>query len=258
MTPQKYIFSKMHEIEGYIDPLDALVFCTLLSAQSKAREKGALFEIGVYFGRSLFLLDLLRDSNERILGADLFITFQEEFGSEYQKRTLLSSAQSLGARIGPEDLLEGDSTKLEPSYILERIGRARFVHLDGGHLTEHVSADARLSAQVLTDSGIICFDDFFNPEWPEVTTAAVEFLQSQSSLVPILITNKKLYVCPIDAAADYRGVLKNAPQLRKFNSHEKRFLHEPIVVLGHPLSRRVLYEGLSRTPLRNLSRHLYI
>ena len=49
-----YIFRRMKTVKGYLDPVDALMISTILIAQSKAKLKGGVAEIGVYFGRSFY------------------------------------------------------------------------------------------------------------------------------------------------------------------------------------------------------------
>lgn len=248
----------MHNVEGYIDPLDALIFCELISTQTNSGHKGALFEIGVYYGRSFFLLDLLRRDDEGLLGVDIFRTHEDQFGRGHQKKKVIETAIELGARAGEINLLEGDSSKLEYSDILARLGKVRFVHIDGGHLTEHVLADSLLSAEIISNEGIICFDDFFNTEWPEVTTACLEFLKSQKELVPFLISDKKLYVCPNASAEGYRKEISLSSRLETFHRNDRVLLDQPVTVLSHPIHRRIIYEAVSKTPLRGLTRHLYL
>lgn len=257
MTPETYIFKKMHSVQGYIDPLDALAFTQLLQDQSNAGHDGALFEIGVYYGRSLMLLDILRQPGEALLGADLFLTDVDRFGAGHQKKTLLSRAAALERNIDETNLLEGDSTKLTPDAIQERIGKARFVHVDGGHLTKHVLSDAKLATDLLSDQGIICFDDFFNTRWPDVTTACLQYLQDQNALVPFLITDKKLYVCPSAHAARYRSSLKASSKLARFYQHDRALLEDDVITIGHPAARRVAFELITKTPLRFLSSKIY-
>ncbi len=258
MLPFDYIFKDMNAIEGYIDPLDALVFCALAQFQTAQQHEGSFFEIGVYYGRSFFLLDLLRGATEGLLGADVFLTDQDKFGPGHQKRMILNTARTLGSAVTQDNLLEGDSTALSPSEVLSRVGTCRFVHVDGGHLSKHVKADSTLSADIITPDGIICFDDFFNTDWPEVTTAVLEYLQSQEVLVPFLMTDKKLYACPADAAFSYRSALQHAPSLRKFKRFKKKLLTHPVWVLHHPIGRRIAFEMASKTPLRGLSRQIYV
>jgi hypothetical protein len=62
----KYITSKMHTISGYLTQSDARIWQILMEAQSSRAIIGNLAEIGIYFGRSFFLLDMLRQDGEYI------------------------------------------------------------------------------------------------------------------------------------------------------------------------------------------------
>ena len=47
-STRDYIFRRMKTVKGYLDPVDALMISTILIAQSKAKLKGGVAEIGVY------------------------------------------------------------------------------------------------------------------------------------------------------------------------------------------------------------------
>lgn len=57
-------------MKGYLDPADALVFFSILEGQRRAGMSGGLAEIGIYYGRSFFLLKKLAKEGERVLGID--------------------------------------------------------------------------------------------------------------------------------------------------------------------------------------------
>ena len=69
---RKFIFHDLQTIEGYIDPPDALVFLSLLQGQKDRSLGGAIAEIGVFYGRSYFLLRKISGIDEKILAIDLF------------------------------------------------------------------------------------------------------------------------------------------------------------------------------------------
>lgn len=69
---RRFIFQDLRSVEGYIDPPDALVFKALLQAQTRNHLQGGMAEIGVYYGRSYFLLRRFAQTKEKVLGVDLF------------------------------------------------------------------------------------------------------------------------------------------------------------------------------------------
>ena len=69
---RKFIFHDLRTINGYIDPPDALVFLSILESQQERDLKGGLAEIGVFFGRSYFLMRKITAPEEKVLAIDLF------------------------------------------------------------------------------------------------------------------------------------------------------------------------------------------
>ena len=61
----KTFISETHSaIEGWFFPLDQVAFTELLMMQSQLEVRGDLVEVGVYHGKSLVLLSLLKNSEE--------------------------------------------------------------------------------------------------------------------------------------------------------------------------------------------------
>src|SRR5882762_10482874 len=69
---RKFIFHDLRSIDGYIDPPDALVFLSILESQQQQSLKGGVAEIGVFFGRSYFLMRKITSPEEKVLAIDLF------------------------------------------------------------------------------------------------------------------------------------------------------------------------------------------
>lgn len=69
---RKFIFHDLRSVEGYIDPPDALVYLSILEWQKQNNLDGGIAEIGIYFGRSYFLLKKIVGPDASVLGIDLF------------------------------------------------------------------------------------------------------------------------------------------------------------------------------------------
>jgi hypothetical protein len=55
-----------------MNPSDALLFAAVAAGQTADGIKGSLAEIGVFFGRSFFLLAKMASDSEKALALDLF------------------------------------------------------------------------------------------------------------------------------------------------------------------------------------------
>ncbi len=168
-------------------PLEsALTWSALLTAQKANRVTGDMLEIGVEFGTSAFLLlDAMREE-EHLTLIDLVRTAEWDAGCSgpYRDRTNYT-------------FIEGNSHAVDPAVLPSG---CRWIHVDGGHLYEHVTKDLELTADRLSEDGILVLDDFFEIRWPDVTAAFVEFLRTDSRLRPFMLVNRKVY-CSRSAAS---------------------------------------------------------
>ncbi len=258
LDDRHFIFGQLRSVEGYIDPPDALVFKALLRAQTRDGHKGGLAEIGIYYGRSFFLLRKFAQADERVLGVDLFDLDPPQDGSLDQYERLLENGRRLGFEIDEALILKADSTRLSPADITSKTGPVRFFSIDGGHNLHHVLADARLAMEVIAPHGVIVFDDTFNPAWPEVTVGVADFLRTHGhSLACFAMTKYKTYVCQRDFHAFYAGVIAGDHDLQVLAHVQTQFLGSTVTHLHNPMRRRVMYELMVRSGLGGFSERIY-
>ncbi|WP_112321016.1 class I SAM-dependent methyltransferase [Oceanibium sediminis] len=250
-----YIFSQMHRIPGYLDPGDALILRAVLTHQNASGYAGGAAEIGIYYGRSWFLIRQMLRDGEKALAMDLF---DMDAAGQSQMGAFLDHGQTLGIPVLPEQVLQADSATLSAGDILARTGPVRLFSVDGGHRLAHVKNDADLAHDCLSGEGVIVFDDFFNPEWPEVSAAVIDFLRSsRGALRPFAVSQKKLYVARARHCAEYSAAMDRAPGLRRMGRVPVSFFGHDALRIRHPLWRRAAYEGLSRLGLGRVSALLY-
>ena len=258
ISDRKFIFHDLQKIEGYIDPPDALVFTVLLQAQQKRSLIGGVAEIGVFYGRSYFLLRKLVGDEGKVLAVDLFDLDAVDGGASRQYENFLDNGKRLNMTVDEELVIEGDSTQLDADRVLEKIGRVRFFSIDGGHMLHHVLSDSKLAMDVLADHGIIVFDDTFNPQWPEVTVGVADFLRAKGDrFSAFCMTKYKTYVCRRDYHDMYENIVNNAPELAAFDHVETEFLGARVTRLHNPMRRRMMYELMVRSGLTNFSERIY-
>ena len=250
----------MSSVKGYLGPVDALAISSVLIEQTKRGYAGGVAEIGVFYGRSFFLMAKLLAAGEKALAADLFdIDASASCEKSGQLRKFLENAAILGVPVDERDVFVGPSGALSPLQITVRAGPIRFFSVDGGHELHHVIEDGDLARNTLAPHGVICFDDFCNPEWSEVTLGVFDFLRKHKDFLPFAITEKKAYVCRRGYEGFYREAVLGSELLASFPKSVTRMLgHEPIFVSHPMLPQRLPYELLSRFGLGRLSERLYL
>lgn len=257
VSDRKFIFHDLQKIEGYIDPPDALVFTALLNAQQDQHLAGGVAEIGVYYGRSYFLLRKAVGEHGNVLAVDLF-DLEDADGECRQYERFVENGRRLGLKVDEELVIRGDSTVLSPADVLDKIGRVRFFSIDGGHMLQHVLADSRLAMDVLAEHGVIAFDDTFNPQWPEVTVGVSDFLREQGDdFTNFCMTKYKTYVCRREYHDFYEEIVTRAPELFAFEHVDTEFLGAKVTRLHNPMGRRMIYELMIRSGLTNFSERIY-
>lgn len=258
MNLRKFIFSDLQTVEGYIDPPDALVFLSLLQAQTSHGLGGGIAEIGVFYGRSYYLMKKITAGAGDILAIDLFDMNENADGTPTQYQRFLENGKRLGLAVDENLIIKGDSTALTPSDITDRVGRTRFFSIDGGHMLDHVVSDTALATDTLADHGIIAFDDTFNPAWPEVTVGVADFLRERKdAFAAFCMTKYKTYVCRREFHDLYYRAVADAPDLGAFEHVETQFLGSRTVRLHNPMGRRMVYELMVHAGMRGLSERVY-
>lgn len=255
---RKFVFHDLQTVEGYIDPPDALVFLSVLQGQKDRSLGGALAEIGVFYGRSYFLLRKISGSDEKVLAIDLFNIGQTADGASAQYGRFLENGRRLGMPVDEELIIKGDSTVLKPGQLTDKIGKIRFFSIDGGHMLRHVAADSRLAMETLADHGVIAFDDTFNPAWPEVTIGVSDFLRNcGGAFSAFCMTKYKTYVCRTEFHALYAELIAKSADLAAFDHVETEFLGSKVARLHNPISRRMVYELMIRSGMSAFSERVY-
>jgi hypothetical protein len=252
-----YIFRRMKSVKGYLDPVDALMISTILAAQSKAKLSGSVAEIGVYFGRSFLLMAGLLQPGERAFAADLFDIGQHPSHESRQLRSFLASGKKLGIAIDRNLVHAGSSRELSGHDITSKAGTVRFFNIDGGHLLDDIECDAALAKQTIADYGVLCFDDFCNPEWPEVSLGVFDFLRANPQFAPFALSQKKIFICKNGYVEHYKSVIGDAPVLRKISRLEVDLLGRSVLHLRPRHIERLRYEGLARAGLGRLNALFY-
>lgn len=231
MRLDRYLRKEIHTIAGYLATIDATAISELGRFQSVNGIKGDLCEIGVHHGRLFFILAMLRQAGEKALPVDLFLDNSGNDNDVHRGRDKAFFNNCERLDVHPDDVLIGNTLELKLEDFQSRIGKARIVSVDAGHLYNEVANDLELAAGILSDDGVIIADDYFNILWPDVTTATNDFLKNRPEFAPFLITPGKFYICRRDRLETYGKFAQQIRGVQDVVSRSVEFNRTPLVAV---------------------------
>jgi len=186
-------------IGGFMHESNVAIWDSLLTAQLDGLIEGNLFEIGVFKGRSASILcQHLRPTEE------LWLVDFSDFLSEAQNN--LKALLTPGVRF---EHCKSSALWLKADLAAKR-RTFRWIHIDGDHTGEAVVNDLNLAADLLSDGGLVCVDDFFNPVYPQITAAVYAWLTTHPfELELILCGQNKAYLARPTHAHVYFAFIRN-------------------------------------------------
>lgn len=205
---QEYLTENHSKIEGWFFPNDMILFIRLLLLQFQTGITGDLCEVGVYRGKSLALMSLLRSENERALGFDLFVDDDEHVCIDNLKK--FGDFEKI-------ELYKGLTSEISNSMLEKHISSPlRFLHIDAGHEYHEVLEQLEIFAPFVSRTGIIVMDDFQDRDFPGVSGATFEFCNRfhPRRFVPFLAGGNKMYLCEPSAAILYQRSIAESEQFR--------------------------------------------
>jgi hypothetical protein len=212
---KKKAFRTLKSISGYLEPGDAAMVNTLLSAQTSFGIEGPVAEIGVHHGKLILTMMAAAHPSERAVAIDIFDdqTINTEKSGKGNLAVLKRHATRLGV-MSRLNVIARDSTLLHPHDLTDLSkGEFRMFSVDGGHSYDVVSSDMKLASSTICEGGIILADDYFNYGWPDVSYAVSKFAHSEDNPVfPFAASSSKLYLTNSDRFAQYyQEALSDAP-----------------------------------------------
>lgn len=181
---------KISKIRGRLHPATARATMFLLTAQKNKGIKGNLLEIGVLGGRHLAMMSLFANDGAKAFGIDPF----------YLEGT--SPAQVMASLTGAAcdrnvEIVKSRSDKISIDEYRSRFGPVRFMHIDGSHQYADVVKDLAIADNIVSEDGLLSFDDFLNPYWIGVTQAIFDYMKDtpETTFRPIAYCRNKLFLC---------------------------------------------------------------
>ena len=251
---RQYIFGQMQKVKGFLSPLDGLLLSSLVIYQNSQNLDGSIAEIGVYKGRSYYLLRMMLKGEERCIGMDIFE--HGDVKTPYQE--FADNGRMLGSPVDVQDIIVGDTMRMDPPDLKARHGAFRFIHIDGCHEYDYVRNDAEIADGTLAPYGVICFDDFFNPQYPDVTIAVTAFLnEHKDKYAVVAITQNKLYTCLRSHADQYKQAILSAPLLQKVSKRPTEMNGDDILWCSNARSSQIAYKLAAQMNVPTLARMVY-
>ena len=237
-----YLSAGHKTIDGWFFGLDMGAFIELYALQKKIGVSGNICEVGVWKGKSLVLMSLLREREERLICFDLFDADNEEITKDNLKK------HGYEADIDFHKGLTSDISRPQLDDIFET--PMRFLHIDAGHEYHEVLDQLHLFTPYLGDYGVVAMDDYQDREFPGIEAAVLDFAQKvrPRQFVPFLATGNKMYLCQKHVASVYQSLILRV-DLAKDACRLTRVRDFNILVLRSklPVSSEVIEQQIKKT-----------
>ena len=228
-------------IDGWLLKPDILCFWLIDLLQKMSEVRGDLCEIGVYHGKSLLLMANLRRPEEIVYGFDDFAGDKNRIVREVLE-TYAYSTERVTLTAGDTQICEAEELKSIISAPL------RLLHIDGGHTHSECLHDLLTFGSFLGDAAVIAIDDYFDREFPGISTAVAEYCRSPEghAFRPFLVGHNKLFLCKSSLVSRYqRGFLESDAFNFALGMHSMRDGDFLIPFSRYPLSRDKLEEMIA-------------
>ena len=186
-------------LSGWLHPHAAATWSCLFAFQDECGLHGDLMEIGVYKGKSAALIALHAKPRETVVLVDPML--------RREATDIMGDIGIPGEVLAIRDLSENLAGY---EQVMTRLGCFRWIHIDGQHSLRAVTADLGIAARLLAEAGVICLDDFMSPRYPQITIAALRFLDRlEGGFTLFLCGFGKGYICRTGAAPPYLEYLRD-------------------------------------------------
>lgn len=227
----RYIKSGLKSVDGWLAKYSAAFIVAISEAQRRASCAGAVGEIGVHHGKLFILLLLTASSDEKVFAIDIFEKQHLNYDhSGCGDRTIfLENVRRWAGSPARVEIIPKSSLEVDAQEILSLCGKVRLLSIDGGHTEQCTLNDLLLADATLHEQGVAIIDDYFNLEWPDVSSGVSKYLSGpRSRLKPFAISPNKVYFCDPRCAEFYRSEMRRAFTLDK----ENRMFGCPVDIYG--------------------------
>lgn len=250
MAAHRYADGAFRRVDGWLSLLDARLIHAVGAQQNDRRIVGSVGEIGVHHGRLFILLALLLKEEERAFAVDIFGDqhLNQDRSGQGDETIFRRNLARFGVPEGRVAVLRRSSLEVTWPDLAAAVGQpARLVSIDGGHTAAITANDLAIADEGLAEQGVIVLDDYFNPEFPEVSEGLCRYLLPGRPLAPFAIGDNKLFLARPAAAPAYRDFLAGAVPRRYFVRRTAMFGQELLVFrTPRQLSHRIRQTEIAR------------
>ncbi len=228
----RYVAHGRRRVAGWFSRIDAEIVSTIMLSQTSRNVKGDALEIGVHHGKTFILLKLCLHDGETAIAVDVFENQELNVGGRSGKGDrdrLEYNLKRFADGTVNTDIITTSSLDLNQSELKARTSGLRFASIDGGHWYEAVLNDLRLAAHCAGGDCVIAIDDFFNPDFPEVSAAYYAWLQDKPDFGPLCVSSGKLYVCRPNAKMQYFDALSKNKYISFYRKKNVKFMQQEIL-----------------------------
>lgn len=169
----KKLLRRCRSIRG-LTCLESIYLIAMIDEIQKSHQvPGDLFEIGIYHGRTLAVLNAIKSDNEQVGCCEL------------NPNHIESSKKAIIGMYGQDNVtyIQKSSFDLKTDDLKSP---CRLIRIDGLHTAEAVINDLSICLPVLAPGGVIIMDDTFNENSPGVVEGLIEYQRQHSELIPII------------------------------------------------------------------------
>lgn len=195
-TSEAYLADGMPLVQGWLKPGAARAIRRLGLWQAARGVAGHVGEVGIHHGKLFLLLALLRRAGERAVAIDVFARqdLNPDRSGHGDRAVFEGHARRFLGGLEGVVIHETDSLLLHGADLAGDSGRFRLWSVDGCHMAGHARSDLELAFDTLAPGGVVVLDDFFHPEWPGVTEAALGLLADRRDIAPVAHGCNKLFL----------------------------------------------------------------
>lgn len=204
----QYINTEAKHIAGWFFTPDMISFYLLALIQKAMGVGGHCCEVGVYHGKSLVLLSLLKAENEYLFAYDLF------HGEALHKTKLNLETYGNSKNI---EYIQGNTSDYTQAMLDEKLGGGiRLLHIDAGHEYHEVLQQLLQFTPYVISGGIIIMDDYQDREFPGIEAAVLDFAEYDRPrrFTPFFAGGNKMYLCEAHLAGAYQEALLRTQELK--------------------------------------------
>ena len=213
----EYFNNGYRDVYGFC-PEFTIFMLDLLQSLNFNKNHG-IMEIGIHHGQFFLALNSTVSPEFKSVAIDIFDRqdLNIDNSGEGLRDLFISNLKTYDRHFGENVIVvEGDSTDKSLLHNIEIPNQYKYISVDGGHTVEHIISDMHMASEYICNEGLIIVDDYLNHWWPSVTEGLFKYLSTHPTVVPLMSTPNKMWLCKLsykpkywEAITQFQGLNKN-------------------------------------------------